>query len=253
MAQKKVLRINNIKKRMKLRGLSSNTVKQYGYYLNLYAKRYTEVSQETIDEFLMQHPNNVCKSFLRLVCKSHDLELNIDKNFKKPQKLMKWATPQDIKILSSYFPGQFYLLPIIMFEGGLRISEALNIKKVDINWDNNTILIEGKRNKQRLVNITQKTAEELYLVCKDLSPDTLLFPRTRAWAWLHIKRFSKEVLNKDLHPHCIRHGTGTNLRELGFDLKEIQEYLGHSDLSTTGIYTHVDRRVFDNKWRRKII
>ena len=139
----------------------------------------------------------------------------------------------------------------LLYSSGLRISEALSLRLDQIHFEDGWILPVGKGNKQRLVPLSPLGAETLrtYLdqertACHPQSEELLLNPRgmpfSRMGAWKIVRKLTRH-LAKPVHPHTLRHSFATHLLEGGMDLRVLQELLGHADISTTQIYTHVDR------------
>lgn len=147
----------------------------------------------------------------------------------------------------------------ILYSTGVRVSELLSLpiySVKDSNGIRDHVIVKGKGNKERIVLINPKTQEaiEKYLKVRDThlpkgkAHSTFLFPSTSNLGHITRQRFH-QVLNRHavkvglndelVSPHIIRHSFATHLLESGADLRVIQELLGHSDISTTEIYTHV--------------
>ncbi|TGL87296.1 site-specific tyrosine recombinase XerD [Leptospira congkakensis] len=141
----------------------------------------------------------------------------------------------------------------LLYSSGLRISEACNLKMTDIDMENMTITVEGKGGRQRLVPFGEKSLEILkkYLV---ESRTEILKKRTcefvfvskkgsyinRKSVWRLLNHYIKRTkIKKKVTPHTLRHSFATHLLENHADLKSVQELLGHIDISTTQIYTHM--------------
>jgi len=143
----------------------------------------------------------------------------------------------------------------VLYATGIRVSELVELGLNDVNFELGYIIAYGKGSKQRIVPIGEKAKIKLreYL---DTSRPKLLKSRTsphlfvtrlgrkmtRQGFWKIIKAYSrKSGLTKKISPHTLRHSFATHLLERGADLRAIQVMLGHSDISTTQIYTHVER------------
>jgi integrase/recombinase XerD len=145
----------------------------------------------------------------------------------------------------------------LLYGAGLRVSEAVGLSKTDIDLHARLVRCIGKGNKERVVPIGRAAAEALrrylahgrpYLDTRH-RPELFLNARggalTRAGAFLILRRLAaKAGLEPErVHPHLLRHSFATHLLEGGADLRSVQEMLGHADLATTELYTHVsDRR-----------
>lgn len=141
------------------------------------------------------------------------------------------------------------------YGAGLRVSEACDLRLTDLFLADGLIRVIGKGDKQRQVPIGRKSLSVLSLYTNSLRPTldrnqtrgrVLLNargqPLSRVGAWGIVKRAARHAgIKKRVTPHTLRHSFATHLLEGGADLRAVQEMLGHADLSTTQIYTHVDR------------
>jgi len=141
-----------------------------------------------------------------------------------------------------------------LFSCGLRVSELTALKLSDLYFDDHFIHVLGKGNKERLVPISQKAIDEISLWFLDrnlmkIKPGeqnyVFLNRRgshlTRTMILIMIKRYAAEAgISKTVSPHTLRHSFATALIKGGADLRVIQEMLGHEDIATTEIYTHLD-------------
>jgi integrase/recombinase XerD len=145
----------------------------------------------------------------------------------------------------------------LLYGAGLRVSEAVSLEKAGIDLDRRLVRIVGKGGKERVVPVGRRAVEALrrYLsrgrphLDRKHRPELFLNAQggalTRAGAFLILRRLAvKAGLEPErVHPHLLRHSFATHLLEGGADLRSVQEMLGHADLSTTELYTHVtDRR-----------
>lgn len=141
----------------------------------------------------------------------------------------------------------------LLYGLGLRISEAVGLKLDQVNLNESVVMVQGKGGKQRLVPLGAKVANSLrdYLrlewEAKGLRVETVLLnrfgkPLSRMGAWKIVQRICDEAAIKSaVSPHTFRHSFATHLIEAGADLRSVQEMLGHADISTTQIYTHLDQ------------
>ena len=143
-----------------------------------------------------------------------------------------------------------------LFGCGLRVSELVNLKLSECHFDEGYLKITGKGNKERLVPISNYTIKqiELYLTASrnhlniaNGHEDILFLNRrgkqlTRVMIFTIIKNLAVITgINKSISPHTFRHSFATELVEAGADLRAVQEMLGHESITTTEIYTHLDR------------
>jgi integrase/recombinase XerD len=145
----------------------------------------------------------------------------------------------------------------LLYGGGLRVSEALGLERASIDLDEALVRVVGKGGKERIVPLGRPAVEAVrrYLALgrphleRRHRPDLFLNARggslTRAGAFLILRRLAEKagLDPQRIHPHLLRHSFATHLLEGGADLRSVQEMLGHADLGTTELYTHVsDRR-----------
>ena len=137
----------------------------------------------------------------------------------------------------------------LLYAAGLRVSELISLKKSDINLEAGFLVASGKRSKERMVPIGTYAREVLKLYLEQMKPKgPFLFPNrkgvamTRQAVWRLVRRYGLLLQQGALHPHVLRHTFATHLLEGGADLRSVQVLLGHEDISTTQIYTHVDRK-----------
>jgi integrase/recombinase XerD len=143
----------------------------------------------------------------------------------------------------------------VLYATGLRVSELVNLRLDQINLRQGVIRVVGKGKKERLVPLGEESIDWLERYIREVRPDffhghpdTTLFPsnrgtpQTRQTFWYAIKRYALQAgITKPLSPHVLRHAFATHLLNHGADLRVVQMLLGHSDISTTQIYTHVAR------------
>lgn len=140
---------------------------------------------------------------------------------------------------------------------GLRVSELTNLKISDLFFDEGFIKVTGKGDKQRLVPIGPSTEKYINIYRKEIrvhqkihamAKDTVFLnqhgkPLTRAMIFTIVKRLAEKAgIRKTISPHTFRHSFATHLLENGADLRAIQQMLGHESITTTEIYTHIDRK-----------
>jgi len=142
----------------------------------------------------------------------------------------------------------------LLYASGLRVSELVNARLENLDLDNRVIRITGKGNKMRLVPLGTKARDAIsaYLererpsfVKKRTGSEIFLSSRgtklTTVRVWQIVKEIAKNAgMEMNVYPHLLRHSFATHLLSNGADLRIIQEMLGHADISTTQIYTHVD-------------
>ena len=143
-----------------------------------------------------------------------------------------------------------------LYACGLRVSELISLKLSDLYFEEGFISVQGKGNKQRFVPISAHTQKYITLYCSEVrihnkpqpdSVDIMFLNRrgkylTRAMVFTIIKNLVQEAgIKKIISPHTFRHSFATHLLKNGADLRSIQLMLGHESITTTEIYTHIDR------------
>ena len=143
----------------------------------------------------------------------------------------------------------------IAYGAGLRVSEWITMSVRDVLMDDHLVRVFGKGSKERLVPIGRKAIGAVAIYLRELRPKLekgkgrgILFlnsrgePLSRMGAWKILRKYVDIAgIDKPVSPHTLRHSFATHLLEGGADLRAVQEMLGHSDISTTQVYTHVDR------------
>ncbi|MFT5722350.1 MAG: integrase/recombinase XerD, partial [Motiliproteus sp.] len=141
----------------------------------------------------------------------------------------------------------------LLYGCGLRVSELISLQVSMVNMRQGVVRVTGKGNKERLVPLGEIGLEWLgrylrqgrSLLLKQADSEVLFPSRrgtqmTRQTFWYRIKRYARQAgIDKPLSPHTLRHAFATHLLNHGADLRVVQLLLGHADLSTTQIYTHV--------------
>lgn len=144
----------------------------------------------------------------------------------------------------------------VLYASGLRVSEAIGLHIHDLFLNDEVIRVFGKGSKERLVPIGSSAIEWIReylqrarpLLERKTKSQNILFLNNRGTklsrmgVWKIVDRYTREAeVLKEVHPHTFRHSFATHLLEGGADLRAVQEMLGHADISTTQIYTHIDR------------
>ena len=163
-------------------------------------------------------------------------------------KLLQWPSADDPRAVRDQ------AILEVMYASGLRVSELATLKLENINFESGFLRVIGKGNKERIVPIGRQALTRLKLYMDRMRPK-LVRPHTpsaiflsnrgrqmnRATLWKLVSGCAKRAgIVKHVSPHMLRHSFATHLLENGADLRVIQEILGHADISTTQIYTHVD-------------
>lgn len=159
------------------------------------------------------------------------------------KEIIEWDEPDDLRELCLFE---------VLYSTGIRVSELSNIKIEDIDLSALTIKVMGKGKKERVVFLSQSTVDKLknYLIERNKisSDERFLFLNSKgkqlspASIWHIIKKLSKKMkLDKSISPHSLRHSFASHLLDNGADIRSVQKLLGHKDISTTQIYTHISK------------
>ncbi len=151
-----------------------------------------------------------------------------------------------------------------IYASGLRISELLKLLEASVFFDNQILRVFGKGSKERLVPISKSALDWIRQYQEIARPvlnrknksEGILFLNVRGtgmsrmgfWKILNAI-LNKLEIKKEIHPHTFRHSFATHLLENGADLRAVQEMLGHADISTTQIYTHLDRSFLQQEYK----
>jgi site-specific recombinase XerD len=138
----------------------------------------------------------------------------------------------------------------LVYSAGLRSAEAVGLDLADVDFEQEHVRVRGKGGKERIVPLGEEAAHRLALYLREGRPQLARGAADALFLSARGRRLETSTLRRLLpHPHRLRHAFATHLLEGGADLRTIQELLGHSSLSTTQVYSHVDakrlRRVYD--------
>lgn len=138
----------------------------------------------------------------------------------------------------------------LVYSAGLRSREAIDLDLADVDFEQEAIHVRGKGGKERVVPLGEEAAHHLAVYLREARPELVRGAEDALFVSVRGRRLDTSTLRRLLpHPHRLRHAFATHLLEGGADLRVIQELLGHSSLSTTQMYSHVDgrrlRRIYD--------
>jgi integrase/recombinase XerD len=246
-------------------GYSPKTIKMY----LIYAQKFLEHTRKTpetmtkqdVISFLAQaREQNVSNatlslmhSALRFFLEQH-LKLGVVEDVKIPKKAKKLPSVLTMNELKTIFTntkhGRNRLLLQFIYSTGVRVSEAVKMKLIDIDWENGTAQVKGgKGNKDRVVVLSQKWSGEIkkYLNRKKIKSEFLFSKKNgKSISTDTVERIIRHAakegqIMKRVTPHVLRHSFATHLLDSGENIRKIQLLLGHANLSTTSIYTHVSK------------
>lgn len=260
------------------KALSINTVKSYENDLKNFLEWLTEENilvlnckKDDIMQYLLKLKERAycstsiarilssLKQFFRFMIFDGIINHDPTEGLKSPKLWLRLPKALEIdevkRLLSVMLASKYYLRDMAMLElmyaSGLRVSELVRLKLSDINFEAGFIRVKGKGDKERVVPIAQRSIDKIKNYLAELRPNLLkkkaseyVFlnnrgqPMTRQRFWQNIKTMGK-IAGVNVTPHMIRHSFATHLLEGGADLRSLQKMLGHSDISTTQIYTKV--------------
>lgn len=255
--------LTKLEENLKLKNYSKETIKSYLYQIRSYLEYAKDrgINQQSAKEFLLKkistnNPSSIghnvfaIKYFFREIL-HQKLEIP---NPKRNKTIPEILTAEEIKrMINSTFNVKHKLIIKILYGCGLRVNEIVNLRREDINFNENLIKINlGKGKKDRFVKIPSSVKEEIKsYVC--LERGEYLFESNRSGKLtkktigkIVEKAAKKAEVTKRVYPHLLRHSFATHLLEQGTDLRIIQKLLGHSDIKTTQIYTQISQASIKN-------
>ena len=254
---------------MFLEYLNENNIKNYNsidyqkirdYISHLYELEYN-------NKTICRHISAIRSFFKYLKINNYidDNPCTLVSNPKLDKRLPKYLNFEEIEKLLNAFDNNNYLglrnslILELLYSTGIRVSEITNIRLKDISLSDKTIMIDGKGNKQRIVyfgsiclNLLKKYIDSSYPILNKKTSDYLLLSKTG-------KKINEREIRKvvddassiagikiKISPHVLRHTFATHMLTEGADLRSVQELLGHENLSTTQVYTHLTNEKIRN-------
>jgi len=269
------------------KGLSKNTVSAYSSDIAAFlgfVKDNAEISEDTVVDWIFHLKNSGysalsiarmltgVKTYYKFLVSHNALgksPFEKMETFKTRKKIPEALTGKDIDALllapdiSTREGKRDRAILELLYSSGVRVSELVNMELTDINPDEGFIRCFGKGGKERIVPSGEHAAHCLkeYLkeresfIKKSFTP-VLFISRlgkkfTREGIWKMVKQYAKKAgISRDVYPHIFRHTFATHLLSGGADLRSVQEMLGHADIATTQIYTHVDKSALKKTHRQ---
>ncbi len=243
-----------------IQNVDEETVEKYVYFLrNQKNKNGDYYSVKSINRYI-----STLKSFFKFLLSERVISKNPSEIIESPKTARNLPQVLSVREIDSMFSKtdnsdvlglRDRAIMEVMYASGLRVSEVTSLVISNILTGEGILRIFGKGSKERIVPIGSSALQYLgkyieksrpYLK-KPYSDDTVFLNHrgrkmSRMAVWNIISKYAKTAgIKKSIHPHTLRHSFATHLLEGGADIRIIQEMLGHSDISTTQIYTHVDR------------
>ena len=261
------------------KGLSENTVSAYrrdlGNFLDFCCEKgiigVEFITRNHLNAYIMNlrqehlNPGSVVRKiaslrgFFKWLCANGYINNNLAATLeqpKLPKRLPKVMTLKEIKeIFHSGLTAEQSLIVELLYGCGLRVSELVNLKVSDIDLKSKYIQCMGKGSKERLIPFGNKAKDALNKYLKgretliskyNITTKRLFITQTgrlinRQDIYNLIRKLGEKI-HKHISPHTLRHTFATHLLENGADLRVVQELLGHSDVSTTQLYTHITKK-----------
>lgn len=261
-----------------------NDLKVYQIFLNdHHIDNVVDIKQKDIEKFMeyryeedndktstIAHNLTVIKNFHAYLFKIGIVDNDVSSSISRPKLRKNIPTAisiedvnklLDIKLDTAFDYRNKAMIELI-YGAGLRVSELINLNVEDLDFNNCIIRVLGKGSKERIIPLGEYSIYylEQYLekrseLLKNDTTTSALFLNnhgkrmTRQGFFKNLKTIlNKQGLDPNIHPHTLRHSFATHLLEEGADLRSIQELLGHSDISTTKIYTHVSDKKVENDY-----
>jgi len=256
-----------------------NDLLQYFSFLKKINKTVHNVSSDDLTEFLWQlkqqnlRPNSIYRKascvtqFHKFLVSENITTNNPVEGMVRPKlqrKLPTVLTVEEVDKLLSFQPKKFNdirnkAMIEVLYATGLRVSELVNLTFEQLDLENRYIRVIGKGGKERIVLLNKKSVDALkeWIKIRDkkfsdkisAEYDKFIFlsklgkPISRIDFWEQLKNYVRNAgISKNVSPHTLRHSFATHMLKYGADLRVVQELLGHSDISTTQIYTQIDRQ-----------
>ena len=250
--------LDKLSNELKIRGFSPLTVRNYCFFvekfLNRTGKKVEELNEDDVKEYIGELFDNKSKNTIMLALASLKFfykeilkkEFSQIKIPKKDKKLPEVLTKDEVKrLIESADNVKSRLIISLLYSSGLRVSELVNLKIDELDFDEKTGWVrKGKGSKDRIFTISNNLAEELKEYLNERKDNKYIFSKDKALSTRNIQKIIKGTreranINKKVTPHTLRHSYATHLLEQGTDIRIIQAMLGHANLNTTQIYTHI--------------
>jgi integrase/recombinase XerD len=261
--------LNKVLTELKYRNYSPQTIKSYlgclQDFFSYLGKNYEKYDEFKIKEYLVKKKEagragqtinvylNAIKFYYENIVKVA-FKINL-RYSKKPKRLPIILSREEInKIIDSIKNSKHRLMISLAYGGGLRVSEVIRLKVIDLNFEQLSIHIkQSKGAKDRITVMPEKLKNDLTNICAGKSPTDYVFASERGGRLtertaqkVFENALKKADINKSATFHSLRHSFATHLLENGTDVRYVQELLGHQNIRTTQIYTHLTNLALKN-------
>jgi len=251
--------LKNLETEIKISKLSPYTLRNYLNFnkqlLEHSQKQPEQIQQQDIKNFLADKMSDKASIsnilFLSSIRFAYSNNFGTDptsgiKRPKKETKIPVVLTKQEIlDLIEAADTFKTKLILQLLYSSGLRVSEVVNIQPKDLDFEENIGWVrKGKGKKDRMFILSKKLAAKLKKFLEKNSSWEFIFSKHKPLTTRNIQKLVQKAsfkagINKEVHPHTLRHTYATHLLEDGVDIRMIQKLLGHASISTTTIYTHV--------------
>jgi len=253
--------LKRLETEIKISKLSDYTLRNYLYFnkqlLNHSNKQPEQIEQQDVKNFLADKMSDRASAsnilFLSSIRFAYSNILNKDpttgiRRPKKENKIPIILTKQEIlQLIESTNTLKTKLILQLLYSSGLRVSEIVNLKPVDLDFNENTGWVrKGKGKKDRIFILSEKLSKRLGKFINKHQDWQYVFSKIKPLTTRNIQKLvqksaQKADINKEVHPHTLRHSFATHLLDSGVDLRKIQTLLGHASIATTQLYTHISQ------------
>lgn len=241
---------------LKLRNYSRKTTETYLCILNDFLNFSSNLSNEEVRRYLLKTINlkkstsvvkqqtSALKILFEILGKKQEFKVPF---YKKESKLPEVLNKYEVKKIIEETKNPIHRLIIqLLYSGGLRVSEIISLQPKDLDIERKVIVIrQGKGAKDRITLLPESLKDDLLKHLLKNPPKKYLFESNRGNKYSNrtieeiVSQISKKALGRNVTPHTLRHSFATHLLESGVDIRYIQKLLGHKNLRTTQIYTHI--------------
>jgi len=251
--------LRRLETEIKISKLSEHTLKNYMEFNRLLLKHAgknpDEIEQQDIKYYLADKMTERAAAsnilFLASIRFAYTNVLSKDptagvKRPKKENKIPQVLTKQEVTQLFEHTKTtKTKLILQLLYSSGLRVSEVVNLKPSELDFNEYTGWVRGgKGKKDRMIILSKKLSNKLKKFTEKHSDWAYVFSKTKPLTTRNIQKLVQKAaaeagIKKEVHPHTLRHSFATHLLDSGVDLRKIQTVLGHSSISTTQLYTHI--------------
>ncbi len=261
--------LENVKRFLMLKNYSPKTVKNYVYSLRKFFEYVIDgdlkFSKKTFEDYCLYlldkqyspqtvhlYMNAISFFYKNILGVSFKTKIPVPKRSKKLPVVL--SRDEIKKILSNIVNIKHYLIVVLAYSAGLRVSEVVDLRVADINYHEATVFIrQAKGRKDRISLLSKEIVKDLSLYTFERDPVDFLFESnrggkltTRTVQKVFTNMLKKSAIKKKATFHSLRHSFATHLLEDGVDLRFVQKLLGHSNIRTTQLYTQVTNTMLRN-------